>query len=123
MLRDTACMGRAGCGRPHPARKPSAQIPAPREERIETPVPALVAPAVLEAAQAPARREPSPPPRAARAARDGRSQGRVACRRCGCAFRGKMARGRVGGQRPAGCGTCRCTGADAQRFAVSGGLR
>lgn len=69
MLRDTAHVGRAVFGRsrhvqapprlrplrgcPHPARRPNSRVPVPREEWIEVPAPALVDPAVFEAAQAP----------------------------------------------------------------------
>jgi hypothetical protein len=68
MLRNTAHVGRAVFGRsrrvqapprlrplrghPHPARRPNTRVLAPREEWIEIAVPALIDPAVFEAAQA-----------------------------------------------------------------------
>jgi site-specific DNA recombinase len=39
-------------GHPHPSPRPTARVAVPREEWIEVPVPALVDPAVFEAAQA-----------------------------------------------------------------------
>ena len=43
-------------------------------------------------------------------------QGLVVCRRCGYAFYGKMARGRVGGGKTADYGYYRCLGTDGHRF-------
>lgn len=40
----------------------------------------------------------------------------MVCRLCGYAFYGKVARGLVGGRRPADYGYYRCTGTDAHRF-------
>ena len=132
MLRNTAYVGRAVFGRsrhvqapprlrplrghPHPARKPNSRIPAAREEWIEIAVPALVDPAVFEAAQT--QLDENRRRRRELRRRPGwLLQGLVVCRRCGYAFYGKMARGRVGGRRPADYGYYRCTGTDAHRFA------
>ena len=132
MLRNTAYVGRAVFGRsrhvqapprlrplrgrPHPARRPNSRVPAPREEWIEIPVPALVDPAVFEAAQA--QLDENRRRRRELRRRPGwLLQGLVVCRRCGYAFYGKMARGRVGNQQPADYGYYRCTGTDAHRFA------
>ena len=116
MLRNTAYVGRAVFGRsrhvqapprlrplrgrPHPARKPNSRVPVPREEWIEIPVPALIDPAVFEAAQ-PQLDENRRRRRELRRRPGWLLQGLVVCRRCGYAFYGKMARGRVGGRRPA----------------------
>ena len=87
----------------------------PREEWIAIPVPAIVEPHLFEAVQA--RLDEN-----RRRKRDGRRrpgwllQGLVVCRRCGYAFHGKMARGVVGGRRPADCGYYRCTGTDGRKF-------
>ena len=132
MLRNTAYVGRAVFGRSrhvqapprlrplrgrlHPARKPSSRVPVPREEWIEIAVPALIDPAVFEAAQA--QLDENRRRRRELRRRPGwLLQGLVVCRRCGYAFYGKMARGRVGGRRPADYGYYRCTGTDAHRFA------
>lgn len=132
MLRNTAYVGRAVFGRsrwiqapprlrplgghPQPARKPNSRIPVPHEEWIEIPVPALVDPAIFEAAQAQLyenrRRR-----RELRRRPGWLLQGLVVCQRCGYAFYGKMARGCVGGRQPADYGYYRCTGTDAHRFA------
>ena len=132
MLRNTAYVGRAVFGRsrwvqapprlrplrghPQPARKPNSRVPVPREEWIEIPVPALVDPAVFEAAQA--QLDENRRRRRELRRRPGwLLQGLVVCQRCGYAFYGKMARGRVGGRQPADYGYYRCTGTDAHRFA------
>ena len=132
MLRNTAYVGRAVFGRsrwgqapprlrplrghPQPARTPNSRVPVPREEWIEIPVPALVDPAVFEAAQA--QLDENRRRRRELRCRPGwLLQGLVVCQRCGYAFYGKMARGRVGGRQPADYGYYRCTGTDAHRFA------
>ena len=132
MLRNTAYVGRAVFGRsrwvqapprlrpwrghPQPARAPNSRVPVPREEWIEIPVPALVDPAVFEAAQA--QLDENRRRRRELRRRPGwLLQGLVVCQRCGYAFYGKMARGRVGGRQPADYGYYRCTGTDAHRFA------
>ena len=132
MLRNTAYVGRAVFGRsrrvqapprlrplrghPYPARRPNTRVPVPHEDWIEIPVPALVDPAVFEAAQA--QLDENRRRRRELRRRPGwLLQGLVVCRRCGYAFYGKMARGRVGGRQPAGYGYYRCTGTDAHRFA------
>ena len=132
MLRNTAYVGRAVFGRsrrieapprlrplrghPQPARKPNSRVPVPREEWIEIPVPALIEPAVFEAAQA--QLDENRRRRRELRRRPGwLLQGLVVCRRCGYAFYGKMARGRVGDRQPADYGYYRCTGTDAHRFA------
>jgi len=103
-------------GRPHPSRNTSgSSMPVPREEWIAIPVPAIVDAGVFEAAQAQLDEN-------RRRKREGRRrpgwllQGLVVCRLCGYAFYGKMARGTVGGQRPADYGYYRCTGTDAHRY-------
>jgi site-specific DNA recombinase len=132
MLRNTAYVGRAVFGRsrwipapprsrplrghPLPARKPNSRVPVPREEWIEVPVPALVDPAIFEAAQA--QLDENRRRRRELRRRPGwLLQGLVVCRRCGYAFYGKMARGCVGDRQPADYGYYRCTGTDAHRFA------
>jgi site-specific DNA recombinase len=132
MLRNTVYVGRAIFGRsrfvqaaprlrplrghPHPARQPNRRVPVPREDWIEIPVPAVVDPAVFEAAQA--QLDENRRRRRERRRRPGwLLQGLVVCRRCGYAFYGKMARGMVGGRQPADYGYYRCPGTDAHRFA------
>ncbi len=131
MLRNPAYIGRATFGRsrcvpaqprlrpirgrPWPPRKANTRVPVAREEWIEIPVPALVDPAVFEAARAQLEEN-------RRRKREGRRrpgwllQGLVVCRRCGYGFYGKMARGRVGGRKVAEYGYYRCLGTDAHRF-------
>ena len=111
MLKNPAYIGRAAFGRsrfvpaqprlrpirghPWPARKPNSRVPAARSEWIEIAVPVLVEPELFAAAQAQLQEN-------RRHKREGRRrpgwllQGLVACRRCGYAFYGKMARGRIG---------------------------
>ena len=103
-------------GHLHPSRHASgASMPVPREEWIAIPVPAIVDADMFEAAQAQLDEN-------RRRKRDGRRrpgwllQGLVVCRLCGYAFYGKMARGKVGGQRHADYGYYRCTGTDAHRY-------
>jgi site-specific DNA recombinase len=131
MLRNTAYVGRAVFGRsryvdpkprlrplrghPNPARQPFTRVPAPRADWIEIPVPALVDPAVFEAAQA--QLDENARRRQERQRRPGwLLQGLVVCRRCGYAFYGKMARGRGAGRQSAHYGYYRCSGTDAHRF-------
>ena len=131
MLRNPAYIGRAAFGRsrfvparprlrpirgrPWPSRKANTRIPVAREEWIEVPVPALVEPALFAAAQAQLEEN-------RRHKREGRRrpgwllQGLVVCRRCGYAFYGKMARGKVGGGKKAEYGYYRCLGTDGHRF-------
>jgi site-specific DNA recombinase len=77
-------------GHPHPCRRPSARVAVPPTEWIEVAVPALVDPAVFEAAQAQLdenrqrKRERRKGPRWL-------LQGLTVCRRCGYAYYGKMA--------------------------------
>ena len=77
-------------GHPQPCRRPSARVVVPQTEWIEVPVPALVDPAVFEAAQAQLnenrqrKRESCKGPRWL-------LQGLTVCRRCGYAYYGKMA--------------------------------
>jgi site-specific DNA recombinase len=103
-------------GRPHPSRRASgSRVRVPPEQWIPIPVPAIIGSEVFEAAgtQLDENR---------RRKRDGRRrpgwllQGLVVCRCCGYAFYGKMARGTVGGRRPADYGYYRCTGTDAHKF-------
>jgi site-specific DNA recombinase len=102
-------------GRPWPPRQASTRLPLPQDEWIAVPVPALIEPALFEAAQLQIEEN-------RRRKREGRRrpgwllQGLVVCRRCGYAFYGKMARGRVGGGRTAGYGYYRCLGTDGHRF-------
>ena len=78
-------------------------------------VPALVEPELFVAAQAQLQEN-------RRHKREGRRrpgwllQGLVACRRCGYAFYGKMARGHIGGGKTADYGYYRCLGTDGHRF-------
>ena len=131
MLRNPAYIGRAAFGRsrfvpprvrlrpirgrPWPSRKANTRIPVAREEWIEVLVPALVEPALFAAAQAQLDEN-------RRHRREGRRrpgwllQGLVVCRRCGYAFYGKMARGKVGGGKKAEYGYYRCLGTDGHRF-------
>ena len=92
------------------------RVPVPREDWVEIAVPALVDPAVFEAAQAQTG-ENRRHRRQLRRHPGWLLQVLVVCRRCGHAFYGKMVRGRVGGRQPADYGTDRCTGTDAHRFA------
>jgi site-specific DNA recombinase len=103
-------------GRAWPSRKPNTRVPIARDEWIAVPVPALVEPALFAAAQAQLEEN-------RRHRREGRRrpgwllQGLVVCRRCGYAFYGKTARGKVGGGKTAEYGYYRCLGTDGHRFA------
>ena len=107
-------------GRPWPARKANTRVPVAREEWIEVPVPALVEPALFEAAQAQLEEN-------RRHKREGRRrpgwllQGLVVCRRCGYAFYGKMARGP--GRAAAGRPSTATTAASAPTGIASAGWR
>jgi len=131
MLRNTAYIGRAVFGRsrfvaaaprlrplrghPHPSRQPNSRVRVPRDEWIEIPMPALVDPAVFEAAQT--QLDENRRRRRELRRRPGwLLQGLVVCRRCGYGFYGKMARGMVGGRQAADYGYYRCPGTDAHRF-------
>ena len=131
MLKNSAYIGRAVFGRSHflpaqprlrpirghswPARKPNARVPAARGEWIEIPVPTLIEPALFAAAQA--QLQENRRHRRERRRRPGwLLQGLVVCRRCGYAFYGKMARGRIGGGKTADYGYYRCLGTDGHRF-------
>lgn len=131
MLKNSAYIGRAVFGRSHflpaqprlrpirghawPARKPNARVPAARSEWIEIPVPTLIEPALFAAAQA--QLQENRRHRRERRRRPGwLLQGLVVCRRCGYAFYGKMARGRIGGGKTADYGYYRCLGTDGHRF-------
>jgi site-specific DNA recombinase len=102
-------------GRPWPSPRANARVPAAQEEWIAVPVPALIEPALFEAAQLQLEEN-------RRHKREGRRrpgwllQGLVVCRRCGYAFYGKMARGRASGGRTAEYGYYRCLGTDGHRF-------
>jgi site-specific DNA recombinase len=102
-------------GRPWPSPRANARIPAAQDEWIAVPVPALIEPALFEAAQLQLEEN-------RRHKREGRRrpgwllQGLVVCRRCGYAFYGKMARGRASGGRTAEYGYYRCLGTDGHRF-------
>jgi site-specific DNA recombinase len=77
-------------GHPQPSPRPTARVAVPREEWIEVPVPALVDPAVFEAAQA----QLGENRRRKRDRRHGPRwllQGLTVCRRCGYAYYGKAA--------------------------------
>ena len=101
--------------RPWPSRHANTRLPAARDAWIAVPVPALIEPALFQAAQVQLEEN-------RRHKREGRRrpgwllQGLVVCRRCGYAFYGKMARGRVGGGRTAAYGYYRCLGTDGHRF-------
>jgi site-specific DNA recombinase len=102
-------------GRPWPSRKANTRIPIMRDEWITVPVPALVEPALFAAAQD--QLEGNRRHRRERRRRPGwLLQGLVVCRRCGYAFYGKMARGKVGGGKKAEYGYYRCLGTDGHRF-------
>ena len=131
MLMNTAYIGRAiyghSCylparprlrpirGHPHPSPRPTARVAVPREEWIEVPVPALVDPAVFEAAQAQLienrqrKRDQWRGPRWL-------LQGLTVCRRCGYAYYGKTAPKAKHDRAKGEYYHYRCIGADGHRF-------
>ncbi len=101
---------------PHCAR-PTTRVPVPRAQWVAVSVPALVDPAVAEAARAQLeenrrrKREQSRGP-------GWLLQGLVVCRRCGYAYYGKATPGLAERHRPDafGYGAYRCIGSDGHRF-------
>jgi site-specific DNA recombinase len=130
MLANQAYVGRAiyghvryGSGSPkrlrplrgHPYRRPSVRVKMPREDWIEVPVPALVDPAVFEAAQAQLQ-ENRQRQRASWTGPRWLLQGLTVCRRCGYAYYGKTA---TQSKRDPAKGVYRyyrCIGTDGSRF-------
>jgi site-specific DNA recombinase len=102
-------------GHPHPSPRPTARVAVPREEWIEVPVPALVDPAVFEAAQAQLienrqrKRDQWRGPRWL-------LQGLTVCRRCGYAYYGKTAPKAKHDRAKGEYYHYRCIGADGHRF-------
>jgi site-specific DNA recombinase len=100
----------------HSAR-PTTRVPVPSAEWVAVPVPALIDPAVAEAARAQLeenrrrKREQSRGP-------GWLLQGLVVCRRCGYAYYGKATPGLAERYRPGlfGYGAYRCIGSDGHRF-------
>jgi site-specific DNA recombinase len=102
-------------GHPQPCRRPSARIVVPREDWIEVPVPALIDPAVFEAAQVQLD-ENRQRKRASCKGRRWLLQGLTVCRRCGYAYYGKMApRSNWTKSKEVLC-YYRCIGTDGYRF-------
>lgn len=77
-------------GHPNPCHRPSVRVKVPREDWIEVPVPALVDPAVFEAAQTQLQ-ENRQRKRASWTGPHWLPQGLTICRRCGYAYYGKTA--------------------------------
>jgi site-specific DNA recombinase len=102
-------------GHPNPSRRPSVRVKVPREEWIEVPVPALVDPAVFEAAQMQLQ-ENRQRKRESRTGPRWLLQGLTVCRRCGYAYYGKTAP--QSKRDPAKGVYCyyRCIGTDGYRF-------
>src|SRR3954454_6430720 len=102
-------------GHPQPPKRPGMRVAMPREEWIEVPVPALVDPAVFEAAQAQLAENRQRKRDSLRGPR-WLLQGLTVCHRCGYAYYGKTApvsgRDRSKGEYR----HYRCTGTDAHRF-------
>lgn len=102
-------------GHPHPSPRPTARVAVPREEWIEVSVPALVDPAVFEAAQAQLienrqrKRDQWRGPRWL-------LQGLTVCRRCGYAYYGKTAPKAKHDRAKGEYYHYRCIGADGHRF-------
>ncbi len=102
-------------GHPQPCRRPSARIVMPREDWIEVPVPALVDPAVFEAAQVQLD-ENRQRKRARCKGPRWLLQGLTVCRRCGYAYYGKTApRSNWATSKEVLC-YYRCIGTDGCRF-------
>jgi site-specific DNA recombinase len=102
-------------GHPQPSPRPTARVTVPREEWIEVPVPALVDPALFEAAQvqlAENRRRKRDQARGPRWL----LQGLTVCRRCGYAYYGKMTPGSKWDRATSRYPHYRCTGSDGYRF-------
>src|SRR3954469_15498876 len=105
--------------RNHPAHssRPTTRVPVPSEDWVAVPVPAIVDPAVAEAARAQLaenrqrKREQTRGP-------GWLLQGLVVCRRCGYAYYGKATPGLAERHRPGafGYGAYRCIGSDGHRF-------
>ena len=101
---------------PH-ASRPTTRVPVPPAEWVAVPVPAIVDPAIAEAARAQLaenrqrKREQSRGP-------GWLLQGLVVCRRCGYAYYGKATPGLAERHRPSpfGYGAYRCIGSDGHRF-------
>ena len=105
-------------GHPHPSPRPTARVAVPREEWIEVPVPALVDPAIFEAAQAQLAENRQ------RKREQWRGphwllQGLTVCRRCGYAYYGKSAPKSKRDHTKGEYHHYRCTGADGHRFGGS----
>ena len=102
-------------GHPQPPKRPGMRVAVPREEWIEVPVPALVNPAVFEAAQTQLAENRQRKRDSLRGPR-WLLQGLTVCHRCGYAYYGKTApvsgRDRSKGEYR----HYRCTGTDAHRF-------
>ena len=102
-------------GHPQPPKRPGMRVAVPREEWIEVPVPALVDPAVFEAAQIQLAENRQRKRDSLRGPR-WLLQGLTVCHRCGYAYYGKTApvsgRDRSKGEYR----HYRCTGTDAHRF-------
>jgi site-specific DNA recombinase len=102
-------------GHPRPSPRPTLRVPVPREEWIEVPVPALIEPALFEAA----RRQLEENRRRKRERQLGPRwllQGLTVCGRCGYAYYGKTAP-RCGKDRSKGeLRYYRCIGTDGHRF-------
>src|SRR5918998_6300959 len=105
--------------RNHPAHssRPTTRVPVPSEDWVAVPVPAIVDPAVAEAARAQLeenrrrKREQTRGP-------GWLLQGLAVCRRCGYAYYGKATPGLAERHRPGvfGYGAYRCIGSDGHRF-------
>ena len=105
--------------RNHPAHssRPTTRVPVPSEDWVAVPVPAIVDPAVAEAARA----QLAENRRRKREQTRGPGwllQGLVVCRRCGYAYYGKATPGLAERHRPGafGYGAYRCIGSDGHRF-------
>ncbi len=105
-------------GHPQPSPRLTARVTVPREEWIEVPVPALVDPALFEAAQvqlAENRRRKRDQARGPRWL----LQGLTVCRRCGYAYYGKMTPGLKWDRARSRDPHYRCIGSDGYRFGGS----